>query len=350
MLILDGATGEGGGQVLRTSLALAALLGQPFELRNIRAARPKPGLAAQHLTSVRAVAQIAAAALAGDDFGSQTLRFEPRRRQGGQYVFDVADIKPSAGATGLIVQAILPPLLFCREPSSVILRGGTHVAWSPHYHYLAEVFLPTLALMGARVQVELVRAGWYPLGGGEVRLRVQPVEQLQPLELTSRGKLQWRGWSALSNLPEHILRRQVQGAEEVLRPGGISQVRWEHQQLPARGKGTCCFLVGESGPVRVGFTGLGERGKRAEKVGAAAAEQAVTYQRTGQALEEHLADQLILYLALAAGRSAFTASRLSLHLLTNIWVVEQFLAVKFTVVGQEGEPGRVEVEGVGMVN
>lgn len=343
---IDGSYGEGGGQVLRTSLALAALTQRPLALFNIRAGRQKPGLAAQHLTGVNAVAQITQGVLASAELGSLELSLTPRRRRGGKYVFDVSSVRASAGATGLVAQTILPPLLFCEEPSQVILRGGTHVAWSPHFHYLAEVFLPTLAQMGGPVKARLERAGWYPEGGGEIVLDIAPVKRLRPLTLTERGEVRIRGLSALSNLPEHILTRQVQGAEKTLRAADWSAT-FKTATLPSPSRGTVVFLVAESKTARAGFTALGQRGKPAERVGEEAAELLLHHLRRPGALEEHLADQLILYLALAEGRSTLTTSCLSQHLLTNIWVVEQFLPVRFEVEGEEGEPGTVSVEGVG---
>lgn len=344
---IDGSLGEGGGQVLRTSLSLAALLRKPLHLIRIRAGRARPGLAAQHLTGVFAMAQLSQGTVEGARLGSQELLFHPQQVQGGEYVFDVADVRPSAGATGLVAQVLLPLLWFCREPSRVVLRGGTHVPWSPHFHYLAEVFLPALASMGATARLCLIRAGWYPQGGGEMVLEVTPVAApLRPLTLTERGPVRITGLSAASNLPEHILRRQADSARERCRRAGYS-AHLEQALLPGRGAGTVCFLRTEAGSVAGGFTALGARGKRAEQVGAEAAESLLTHLERGGAVEEHLADQLILYLALAAGRSTFTTSCLSRHLLTNVQVVEQFLPVRFTLTGVEGEPGQVGVEGIG---
>jgi RNA 3'-terminal phosphate cyclase (ATP) len=346
---IDGAMGEGGGQVLRTSLSLAALLQQPLQLTRIRAGRAKPGLAAQHLTGVFAVTEVTRGTVEGAHLGSQNLLFHPQQAQGGEYVFDVADVQPSAGATGLVAQALLPLLWFCREPSRVVLRGGTHVPWSPPTPYLAEVFLPALARMGAVARVSLTRAGWYPQGGGEVVLEVTPVTApLRPLTLTERGPVRITGLSAASNLPEHILRRQADRAREVCRRAG-HPAHIEQATLPARGAGTVCFLRAEAEPVVGGFTALGARGKRAEQVGDEAAQSLLTHLERGGVVEEHLADQLILYLALADGRSTFTTSCLSRHLRTNVQVVEQFLPVRFTLTGSEGEPGQVSVEGIGYV-
>ena len=178
MLSVDGSYGEGGGQILRTALALAALTGVPVRIERIRARRSKPGLRPQHLTAVQAVARVCQAEVTGASLGSQTLTFRPRTIRGGHYVFDVAETSRSAGAVTLVAQALLPPLLQAGAPATVILKGGTHVPWSPPAHYLSHVFLPALAAMGAEVEMTLERWGWYPRGGGELRLTIRGARPL----------------------------------------------------------------------------------------------------------------------------------------------------------------------------
>ena len=173
MLSVDGSYGEGGGQILRTALALAALTGVPVRIERIRARRSKPGLRPQHLTAVQAVARVSQAEVTGVHLGSQALTFRPRTPQGGHYLFDVASMTGSAGAVTLVAQALLPPLIKAGAPATVILKGGTHVPWSPPAHYLSHVFLPALAAMGAEVEMTLERWGWYPRGGGEMRLTIR---------------------------------------------------------------------------------------------------------------------------------------------------------------------------------
>ena len=357
MIVIDGSYGEGGGQVLRTSLTLSALLKEPVRIENIRAKRPKPGLAAQHLTGVLAAARICDARLEGAELGSQTLTFVPRSPpRAGRYAFDVAEARKggSAGATSLVFQTLLLPLALAEGTSRLVIKGGTHVAWSPPFHYLKHVYLPTLRRMGIEAEVEIERWGWYPIGGGEMRARIQglggkgfgltsDLYPLTPIDLTERGPLKrlW-GISATSNLPAHIGRRQKRRAEEFLRQLGFDP-QIEIVDAPSPGQGTCVFLVAEYENAVAGFTSLGRRGKPAEKVVEEACRQFVEYHQSGACLEGHLADQLILPLALASGPSAFTTSRITQHLLTNVWVVKRFMDVKFEVEGEEREIGRVKI-------
>jgi RNA 3'-terminal phosphate cyclase (ATP) len=182
MLHLDGSYGEGGGQILRTALSLAAVTRMPVRIERIRAGRPKPWLRPQHLTAVQALARDCQAETSGVHLTSQTLTFRPRVPQGGHYLIDMAAKPGSAGSVSLIAQALLPPLLLAGAPSTLILKGGTHVPWSPPVHYLSDVFLPTLALVGAKVELTMERWGWYPQGGGEVRLKITPTRALNCIE------------------------------------------------------------------------------------------------------------------------------------------------------------------------
>jgi RNA 3'-terminal phosphate cyclase (ATP) len=346
MIVINGSYGEGGGQVLRTSLTLAALLGEPLRIENIRAKRRKPGLQAQHLTGVWATAQICNAELEGADFGSLTLTFRPRSSpQAGEYSFDVAEARKggSAGATSLVFQTLLLPLAFARGQSRLTIRGGTHVAWSPPFHYLEHVYLPTLARMGLEARAEIGKWGWYPIGGGEMTavIRGQRESRLSGLDLVERGELKrlW-GISATSNLPAHIGQRQKKRAEGYLRKRGFAP-QIEIVDAPSPGKGTVVFLVAEYEHAVAGFSSLGRRGKPAEKVAEEACREFIAYHQSGACLDKHLADQLILPLALTSGPSAFTTCEITQHLLTNVWVVEQFLDASFEIEGEEGQRGSI---------
>ncbi len=336
---IDGSYGEGGGQVLRTSLAMAALTGRPVQVRRIRAGRPKPGLAAQHLTACRAAVAITGGRLTGGALGSQELRFEPGPIRAGEYEFDVG----TAGATTLVFQAVLPALASAAVASGLTIRGGTHVNWSPPFEYVRDVFLPALGRMGLRAEVALDRPGWYPRGGGVMRARVEPATDLQPLCWPERGELRrLRCVSGSSGLPEHVTHRQLDTAVGILRGAGL-EPQVELWQAPARDRGSFCLVQGEFASGLAGCSALGARGKRAEEVGAEAAEAFLAFLGSAGAADARLADQLVPYLALAKGESRVAVETVSPHLLTNAWVVQQFTERAVRVVGQAGGAGRVIV-------
>lgn len=341
ILEIDGNYGEGGGQILRSSLSLSAILERPIRISGIRAGRTKPGLAAQHLTCVNAVAEITDAEVIGGALGSQTLTFRPQAICGGDYTFDVADIRPSAGALSLVFQSIALPLSYATIPSTVTLRGGTHVPWSPTVHYLQGIFIPMAAKFGFEGSIHLNRWGWYPKGAGEAIAKVQPVTDWRSVQLAHRGKLQAiSGISAASNLSEHIISRQYNQIQKRLArfdaPVKVERIKGE-----SVGRGTLVFLNAEFENVQAGFSALGARSKRAEDVADKACRGLADFLTSDAAIEPHLADQLILPMALAKGESRFTTSRITSHLTTNIWLVQQFLSVRFEVNGAENEPGEI---------
>jgi len=351
MLVIDGSYGEGGGQVLRTALALAILSGQPVRIEHIRAGRRKPGLRPQHLTGVRAAAAVCGARLEGARLSSQTLTFVPGGPpRPGEYIFDVTEAAQggSAGSVGLVLQTVLLPLALAGGESHLTLRGGTHVPWAPPVPYLEHVFLPSLTRMGMRVQVELVRWGFYPVGGGEIQVRIVGRERpLRPILLTGRGELRrvW-GTAAVMNLPAHIPQRMAARARNVLAEAGL-QVQVEPRRLRGAGPGAGIFLFAEYAHTTAGFTAYGRKGLPAERVAEAACEDLLAHHRSGAPADPHLADQLVLPMALAAGESRVITSRVSQHLLTNVWVVRQFLARELHVEGEPGAPGTLVVMGEG---
>jgi RNA 3'-terminal phosphate cyclase (ATP) len=349
MITIDGSSGEGGGQVLRTCLALAAITGLPFRLYNIRAARPKPGLQAQHLTSARAVAAICGARLEGATLGSMSLMFEPKHPpRAGEYTFDVTQARNSgsAGATTLVLQTLLLPLALAPEDgeSCVTIRGGTHVPFSPPFPYIRHIYLPMLWQMGVHAQVELQRYGWYPAGGGELQVRIQAQPgTLTPITLTERGGLRklW-GLAAVSNLPSHIAQRMANRAVNVLRDVDI-QSCIEAVHVEATGPGAGIFLFAEYEHSLGGFTAYGRKGLPSEQVAGMACNDLLSHHTSGAATDMHLADQLILPAAFADGQSRWTTCQITLHLLTNAWVVRQFLDVPIHITGNVGEQGCVMV-------
>ncbi len=361
MIEIDGSYGEGGGQILRTSLALASITGQPVRLFNIRAARPKPGLQPQHLTSVRAAAAVCDAELDGAGLGSQVLVFRPRHApQAGEYVFDVTEAagRGSAGAASLIFQTVLLPLAMAGAESRVTIRGGTHVPHSPPFPYIRHVYLPALWRMGIRAQVELKRYGWYPAGEGEMEARIQAVagaeNKLAPIVLTERGELRkiW-GTAAVSNLPAHIAQRMASRAANLLKDairngaakggaanGGVKSTI-EAAHVEATGPGAGIFIFVESERSAAGFTAYGHKGLPSEQVAAAACHDAISYMRSSAAVDMHLADQLVLPAVLAAGQSRWTTCRVTQHLLTNAWIVRHFTDVAVDISGAQDQPGEI---------
>jgi RNA 3'-phosphate cyclase len=341
MIAIDGSYGEGGGQVLRTSLSISALLGCELRLGNIRAGRAKPGLAPQHLASVRAAATVCSASVRGDEIGSQELEFRPGVVRGGRWRFAVG----TAGAATLVLQTVLPALLFADEPSHVDIQGGTNVPWSPAQEYVAHVFLPALSQMGAQVAFECLMPGFYPRGGGRIEARVTPVARaLRPLDWRARGQLRsLSAWSvAEARLPAHIVRRQMEAAREALGSAGLRT----HEARPeSHSPGTALTIAASFERGMAGFGALGARGKRAEDVGREAGEEAARFLARRASVDRHLADQLLLYAALAGGETRFVTEEVTEHLRTNAWVIQQFLDVEIAINEATGE---VTGEGAGM--
>ena len=342
-LQIDGNYGEGGGQILRTTLSLSCILKKPVEIINIRKGRRVPGLQPQHLTSVSACKKISGAEVEGDELQSVSLKFSPQETKGGDFSFDVAEKKRSAGSTSLILQTLFLPLSHCRDRSKIRVLGGTHVPWSPPFNYLKEIFAPMVKKMGCEIELEIKKWSWYPKGGGEVTCTIQPTAKFSPLDLTERGELvSLSGVSAVSNLPDSIAERQRSQAIKILKGKGFSP-EIKLLQGPSIGQGTFFFLKAEFENSVAGFGALGERGKRAEKVAQEACDEFLQFMQTEAAVDPHLADQLIPYLVLADGKSTFTVSKITKHLLTNIWVVRQFLQPQILVDGEEGSEGKITI-------
>ena len=339
--MIDASHGEGGGQVLRTALSLSVALGRPVALRQIRARRPRPGLQPQHLTVVRALAAISDAEVNGDALDSTEVTFVPRTLRGGSYQFDIGAIRGSAGSVALLLQALLLPLSLAAQPSRLRLRGGTHVPWSPPVPYLAAVFLPALRRIGVRADLTLHRWGWYPAGGGEVDVSVTPSSSWRSLHWARPTAPTLEGISAVSRLPRSIAERQQARVLDRLRAAGLSATIALVEDRTALGPGTLTLLTATGESALAGFSALGRRGVRAETVADEAVDPLLAYLETGANVDDHLADQLIPFLAVADTPSAFTCPRLSSHLRTVAWVVERMLPVRVTL--DEGRPARVEV-------
>ncbi len=348
LLHLDGSYGEGGGQLLRTALTLSVLEKRPFRMTQIRAGRRKPGLRPQHLAAVRAMARIANAHVEGDQLGARELLFEPSGSvTAGNHTIDISVLgdQPSAGSVCLILQTLLLPLAMRgRHASRLMLIGGTHVRWSPCYHYLAEIYLPLLARVGINCRLELGQWGWYPKGGGEMEAHIEPVlptDSLQGLNLTERGALleAW-GLSAASNLPQHIIERQASQLSGRLRSRRIKADILQFD-APSPSTGTVVFLLTQYEHAVAGFTGYGRLRYPAERVADDAFEAFDAYRRTKAPVDPHLANQIVTPLALAGGNSFFRTSSITSHLLSAVWMVRQFLDRQIEVRGELGHPGYV---------
>ncbi len=328
MFEVDGCYGEGGGQLLRTAAALAAITGTAVTITNIRAKRANPGLAAQHLTAVSAVAALCDAETDGLALKSQRLMFRPQRLRGGEYQFDVG----TAGSITLVLQALLPAMIHCGANVRVRIIGGTDVRAAPPFDYFEHVLLALLGRMGARVRSELLRRGYYPRGGGEVLVAVEP-GPLHALQLDAAGKLNaLRGNAHVANLPAHIVERIRSAAVTSLRRHGISASNIETRVLgneAAYGQGGAIVLWAETEHTVLGAGRVAKRGVRAEQLGVDAGNDLAADIGAGVTLDLHASDQLLVYLALAGGKSRFATRVLSSHARTTMWLIERFLPVRF---------------------
>ena len=332
MIEIDGSLGEGGGQIVRSSLALSMVTGTPVRLYNIRARRNNPGLARQHLTAVKAARQICGGGVEGAELHSRELTFGPGIVQPGEYTFDVG----TAGSTSLVLQTVLPPLMIAAAPSTLRLIGGTHNMLAPPFDYLAEVYLPLVQRMGPRFRAELVRHGFYPAGGGEAVVDVQPQEQLASSTLTERGKLLDRNARAIvSRLPLHIAEREVGTLRSKL---GWKKKQLRTEEVPSHGPGNVVLATLEFEHLKEMFAGFGKKGVSAENVSGSVAKEVKTYLESDAPAGEYLTDQLLLPLGIAAhqGRtSTFRATTLSGHTQTHIDVIKRFLDVEVTIDAAE---------------
>jgi RNA 3'-terminal phosphate cyclase (ATP) len=340
MIEIDGSYGEGGGQILRTALVFSAILKTPIRVKNVRASRKKPGLGIQHLVGVNAMARISGATVEGNKVRSQTLTFIPQEIRPGDYEFNME----TAGSVTLVLQAIFLPLCLVQGDSTLILVGGTHVPWSPPFHYFSQVLLPALKPMGVSAEAMIEKWGFYPKGRGRVQLKINPIDRLKPISLVERGSLKRiRGISAIANLPNPVAERQKEQAlKRIRRELKIDPEIAILSDLPSIGQGSFLFLLAEYEGIVVGFSSLGARGKPAEKVADEAVNDLKDYVESDGCVDRHLADQLVPFMALAKGNSCFTTTQMTEHLLTNLWVVSHFRETKIQTSGELGRTGRVD--------
>lgn len=322
LMEVDGSYGEGGGQILRSAVALSAILGRGVLIKDIRKGRPRPGLGIQHIKSIQLAKDMCDASVDGLSPGSTQVRFVPGRIKEGHYTLDIG----TAGSITLVLQSVLPIASFAAGPITLEITGGTDVKWSPPYDYFEHVTLPALKRFGFKGKTTLVRRGYFPKGNGKVVVTVEP-SAIQGTDITEPSADPICGISTCSRLPSHVAERQAKAARQFLASKGLDI---EHISLDVRNDDS----VGSSITLYKGLVGasaLGERGHPAEQVGREAATRLLEELGTGAAIDEHLADQLIIYMGLAKGPSRIAASSLSSHTSTNIHVVEQMAGKKFRI-------------------
>ena len=332
MITIDGSYGEGGGQILRTSLALSLVTGQPFRIDKIRAGRNKPGLMRQHLTAVNAAAEVGNARVSGNSIGSRAVSFAPQGIRSGRFHWIIG----TAGSCTLVLQAILPALMIADGPSEIILEGGTHNPHAPPFDFLAKAFLPVIKRMGPRILAELERPGFFPAGGGLLRVTVDPAFSLSPLEILGRSAIRRQTARALvANLPLHIARRELDVVNAKMRLPKNDLIATTVEN--AKGPGNILTIEIESDTLTEVFTGFGQRGLPAEKVAGRTVSQVIDYLSASVPVGRHLADQLLVPMAIAGG-GAFLTLAPSRHTLTNIDIIRHFMDLSVDV--NENEPGQ----------
>jgi RNA 3'-terminal phosphate cyclase (ATP) len=339
-ILIDGAAGEGGGQILRTSLALSLVSGRPFRIDGIRARRPKPGLLRQHLTAVQAAAAVSGARVTGAELGSRELRFEPSPVRGGDYRFAVG----TAGSATLVFQTVFPALLTARMPSTLVLEGGTHNPWAPTFEFLAKTFLPLLRRMGATVNTRLEAYGFYPAGGGRFVVEIEPSGRLQPLTLIDRGTVRVSARALVAALPETIAKRELSIIRERL---GLDRLVCHPTTVEgSRGPGNVVAITIESEHVTEVITGFGVKGVAAEQVASDVCDEAAAYLSLDVPVGIHLADQLLLPMAVGGG-GTFRTLKPTPHTETNAAVIRRFLPASIDIEHEAAGVYRITVGAAG---
>lgn len=339
MITIDGSQGEGGGQILRSSLSLAIATGQSCRITKIRSGREKPGLMRQHLTALKAAIDICDGDAEGMFIGSSEVVFRPGKVVPGSYRFAVG----TAGSATLVLQTILPALMISNGPSDIELEGGTHNPWSPPFDFLKDSFLPVLGKMGVPVKAELVSYGFYPAGGGRFSVSVTPSLKLDTISLRERpGEFKISGRAIVSSIPESIARREVEVFKAEL---GIPEEKVGTMEITdGHGPGNVAMIEVRSAHLTELFTGFGRRGVRAERIAREVVKEALSYMSARVPVGPHLADQLLLPMALAGG-GEFMTQKLTRHTETNIQVIREFMGVDITVTREDQDAWTVAVNG-----
>lgn len=339
-ILIDGSQGEGGGQIVRSSVALAMLTGRAVTIENMRARREKAGLKQQHLTAVQAAAAICGAEVSGAAVGSGTLHFRPGAVKAGQYRFDVG----TAGSTTLVLQTVLPPLLVADAESEIILEGGTHNPGAPIFEFLKAAYLPLVNRMGPRVNAALERHGFYPAGGGRIVVSIAPQPILRGFDLLERGQIvHTQVQAVVANIPDHIAVREV---EQITRGLDWNPETSTSRRVEAHGPGNAVWAEIRSEHVTDVFASFGRLGVRAEQVGDEVVDQVRSYLSTAAPVGPHLADQLLLPLGIsawqaaasgAAGGGSFRTGPLTGHAVTHMEILRQFLNVRTEVTPSDDQ-------------
>lgn len=336
MITIDGSRGEGGGQVLRTTIALSLVTGTPVRITDIRAGRKKPGLMRQHRAALLAAAQVGAAQLTGADLGSREVTFEPTTIQGGPLHVSVG----TAGSTGLVLHTVLPALLMQDQPCHLVFEGGTHNPMAPPFDHLQRTYLPLIECMGARATATLTRPGYFPAGGGRFEVHLEPTGRLEPLEIHDRGQFKSRlARATVAGIPDSVASRELEviGKRLAFRPFEL-----EPEVVPnSPGPGNVVQVFLESKHVTETFTAFGRPGRPAEAVARSLCDEVRQYLAHHQPIGPHTADQLVLLLALAGGGS-FRTGPPTRHLLTQIDLIPELLPVSITL--DEFQPRRWQVD------
>ncbi len=331
LLQIDGSYGEGGGQILRNAVALSTLTKKPVKITNIRANRPNPGIKPQHYISIKSIQDICNAKTTGLEIGSSTLSFTPGDFKGGKYKFDIG----TAGSITLVFQACILASILSMKSVTIKLNGGTDVKWSPSWDYFINVFLPLLKKMGVSVETKLINRGYYPKGGGEAEIIINPCKKIKPLRLDSFQEFSdVKGVINIAGLPDHISTRMKHSAIKLLlKENFLSNIEIQRFSSLSQGAGITLWI--ESKNSIIGSTVLGERGLSSEEVGKTAGLNLLSEIQSHSTLDIHAFDQILPYMALAEGTSSCFVKELSNHANTNIWLIKQFLDVDFEAKNKE---------------
>jgi len=321
MITIDGSYGEGGGQILRMAVAMSALMNKPVKIINIRANRPNAGLRRQHITAVEAVAKLSDAEVKGLSLGSKSIEFYPHKIKGGRYEFDIG----TAGSVTLVMQACLLPSIVADDEVYFKIKGGTDVKWAPPWDYFQNVFLALLRKMGCTIEAYLNQRGYYPAGGGEVEILIEPCKP-KPINFDD-GIDKINGVVNIANLPSSIAERIKNSAEAELKKNGFkTSISIEETSANSEGVG----IVLWSEPKILGADCLGERGKKAEQVGKEAAEKLIKEIKSEASIDEKAVDQILPYLAMT-NEGKFKCRKISKHAMTEMWLIKKFIDIDFKI-------------------